>query len=284
MEILTFIQFRHRADNSLSKPKQKAAAEKLIATPGLATVVHADMVTAASGEKPVQFNIVAAGRHRHSLGTTRMLKIYGRANSINVRKVLWLCEELGLPFEREDWGRGYQPTSDAEFRRLSRFSVVPVVDDDGFLLRESNTIARYLAARYGAANGAADLYPEDIRARATIEAWMDWAATDVYTGLRPVYLGLHVKTPEFVGKSEIIDWGIGIWTRQMRTLDAEFEATGLPFVTGDRFTIADIPVGLVVNRWYGVDFTKPELPAVARYYARLSERPGYRMYGRNGTP
>ena len=213
-----------------------------------------------------------------------MLKIYGRANSINVRKVLWLCEEIGLPFEREDWGRGYQPTSDTAFQRLSRFGVVPVVDDDGFLLRESNTITRYLATRYGPANGAGDLYPEDIRARATIEAWMDWAATDVYTGLRPVYLGLHVKTPEFVGKSEIIDWGISVLVRQMRALDAEFAATGSPYVAGDRFTIADIPVGLVVNRWYGVEFAKPELPAVARYYERLSERPGYRMYGRNGTP
>lgn len=213
-----------------------------------------------------------------------MLKIYGRANSINVRKVLWLCEEIGLPFEREDWGRGYQPTSDTAFQRLSRFGVVPVVDDDGFLLRESNTITRYLATRYGPANGAGDLYPEDIRARATIEAWMDWAATDVYTGLRPVYLGLHVKTPEFVGKSEIIDWGISVLVRQMRALDAEFAATGSPYVAGDRFTIADIPVGLVVNRWYGVSFEKPDLPAVARYYSLLSERPGFRMYGRNGTP
>jgi glutathione S-transferase len=213
-----------------------------------------------------------------------MLTIYGRANSINVRKVLWLCKELGLPFVREDWGRGYQPTSDAAFQRLSRFGVVPVVDDDGFLLRESNTIVRYLAAKYGPSKGAADLYPSDLKTRATIEAWMDWAATDVYTGLRPVYLGLHVKTPEFVGQSEMIDWGRGVWVRQMRTLDAELTASGAPYIAGDAFTIADIPVGLVVNRWYGVDFEKPELPAVARYYERLSERPGYRLYGRNGTP
>ena len=213
-----------------------------------------------------------------------MLTIYGRANSINVRKVLWLCEEIGLPFAREDWGRGYQPTSDAAFQRLSRFGVVPVVDDDGYLLRESNTIVRYLAAKYATGKGAADLYPSDLKTRATIEAWMDWAATDVYTGLRPVYLGLHVKTPEFAGKSEIIDWGRGVWVRQMQALDAELTATGAPYIAGDEFTISDIPVGLVVNRWYGVDFEKPELPAVARYYERLSERPGYRLYGRNGTP
>jgi glutathione S-transferase len=209
-----------------------------------------------------------------------MLTIYGRANSINVRKVLWLCEEIGIPFVREDWGRGYRPTSDADFQQISRFGTVPVVDDDGFILRESNTILRYLAAKHR----SHDLYPEDIRARATIEAWMDWAATDIYTGLRPVYLGLHVKTPEFDGRTEIIDWGKSVWIRQMKVLDAELEASGTPYLAGTRFTIADIPAGLDVNRWYGVEFEKPELPAVRRYFERLSERPAYLKYGRNGTP
>lgn len=213
-----------------------------------------------------------------------MLTIYGRANSINVRKVLWLCEEIGLPYAREDWGRGYRPTSDPEFQRVSRFGVVPVIDDEGLVLRESNTIVRYLAAKYGRASGKADVYPAEPRARATIEAWMDWAATDIYTGLRPVYLGLHVKTPEFVGKSEIIEWGRGVWVRQMRLLDTELATSGAPYLCGDTFTIADIPAGLVVNRWYGVDFEKPELPAVARYYERLSDRPAYRRHGRNGMP
>lgn len=213
-----------------------------------------------------------------------MLKIYGRANSINVRKVLWLCEEIGLPFEQSDWGRGYRSTSDTEFQSLSHFGLVPVIDDDSFVLRESNAIVRYLAARYASQAGAADLFPEDIKVRATIDAWMDWSATNLFAGLRAVYLGLYVKTPEFVGKPEVVEWAQGAWSRQMQLLEHEFETTGAPYVTGDRFTLADIPIGLVVNRWYGIDFEKPALPAVARYYERLSERPGYRLYGRNGTP
>jgi glutathione S-transferase len=250
---------------------------------GLAVVARADMVTTREPEKT---RSVLYDRQPDPLSRNPkdrpMLKIYGRANSINVRKVLWLCEEIGLPFSREDWGRDYRPTSDPEFQRVSRFGVVPVVDDDGFVLRESNTIVRYLAAKYGQAR--AELYPADPGRRATIEAWMDWAATDVYTGLRPVYLGLHVKTPEFAGKSEIIEWGRNVWIRQMRCLDAELAATGAPYLCGGDFTVADIPAGLVVNRWYGVAFEKPELPAVARYYERLSERRGYRLYGRNGLP
>jgi glutathione S-transferase len=209
-----------------------------------------------------------------------MLKIYGRANSINVRKVLWLCEEMALPYTQEDWGRGHRPTSDAGFQGTSRFGLVPVIEDDGFVLRESNAIVRYLASRHR----RRDLYPEDIRARATIEAWMDWSATDLFSGLRPVFIGLHVKTPEFAGKPGAIEWGLWQWTRQMQLLDSELVSTGGPYVCGADFTLADIPIGLVVNRWYGLDFEKPELPAVGRYYEQLSTRPAFRLHGRNGTP
>ena len=91
-----------------------------------------------------------------------MLKVYGRANSINVRKVLWMLGELGLAYEREDWGRGYRPTDDPAFRDINPFGVVPVIDDGDFRLRESNTIVRYLADKHG----RADLYPEGSEQRA----------------------------------------------------------------------------------------------------------------------
>jgi glutathione S-transferase len=209
-----------------------------------------------------------------------MLKIYGRANGINIRKVLWLCEELSLRYEREDWGRGYRPTSEPEFQRVSHFGLVPVIEDDGFILRESNSILRYLATKHG----RRDLYPEDLRARATVDQWMDWGISDGFAGLRPVFLGLHAKTPEFVGKTELINWGIWHWTRELQKLDTDLARSGGPYVCGANFTLADIPAGMIVNRYLNLDFEKPALPAVARYYERLSERPGYRVYGRNGTP
>jgi glutathione S-transferase len=207
-----------------------------------------------------------------------MLKIYGRANSINVRKVLWMCHELGLEYAREDWGRGFRPTSEPEFQRVSRFGVVPVVDDDGFVLRESNTIVRYLASKHG----RADLYPTGLKERAAVESWMDWAATDLYQGIRPVFLGLVVKMAAF-SDPKLIDAGAAEWRRQMEMLEEELKSGG-PYVTGKSFTVADIPVGLVVNRWFSIAFDKPELPAVRAYYELLSGRPGYRAHGRNGTP
>lgn len=207
-----------------------------------------------------------------------MLKIYGRANSINVRKVLWAADEIGLPFTREDWGRGYRPTSDPEFLKLNPFGLVPVVDDEGVLLRESQSIVRYLAAKHG----RTDLYPTDLVERARVEAWMDYGHTDLYQGARAPFLGLVAKLPAFQD-AKLIESGIGDWTRQMTLLDGHL-AQGGRYLMGERFTLADIPAGLVVNRWFSIPFIKPELRALSAYYDRLAERPAYRAHGRNGSP
>lgn len=207
-----------------------------------------------------------------------MLKVYGRADSSNVRKVTWIADEIGIPYEREDWGRGYRSTEEPEFKRVSAFGVVPVIDDDGFVLRESNTILRYLCAKHS----RTDLYPSELQARALVESWMDWSSTDLYLGVRPVFLGLTIKAPAFQDP-KIIEMGISDWTRQMKRLDAHLAAHG-PYLAGGSFTLADVGTGIVVNRWFHVDFTKPELAAVAAYYDRLSTRTAYRTSVRNGTP
>jgi len=205
-----------------------------------------------------------------------MLKVYGRANSINVRKVLWMLDELGLKYEREDWGRGFRPTDDPVFRKINPVGVVPVIDDGDFRLRESNTIVRYLADK----RGRADLYAKDPQQRATIESWMDWASTEFAGGMRPVFHALVVKNPAF---ANMVESAAKEWGTQMRVLDEHLSANG-PHVLGKNFTIADIPVGLVVNRWFSIAFQKPEFKAVSAYYDRLAQRPPYKAHGRNGTP
>jgi glutathione S-transferase len=207
-----------------------------------------------------------------------MLRILGRANSFNVRKVLWTCDELGLAFEREDWGRGFRPTSDPEFLRLNPTGQVPVVIEEGRVMRESNAIIRYLAARH-----ESGLLPRDSAARQVVEQWMDWVAYDVTHALRGAFLGGQLReapwdNPWFVnqGRRDLVEL--------MRFLDAEFQAAG-PYVAGKSFSLADIPVGLVVNRWFSLrELERPRLPALADYYERLSERPAYLRHGRNGLP
>jgi glutathione S-transferase len=205
-----------------------------------------------------------------------MLKVYGRANSINVRKVLWMLGEVGLEYQREDWGRGFRPTDDPEFRKINPVGVVPVIDDGDFRLRESNSIVRYLADR----QGRADLYPTDLKQRATIQSWMDWASTECATGMRPVFHSLIVKNPAF---ATMVEGGIKDWSAQMRILDQHLAASG-PYLMGKSFTVADIPAGLVVNRWFSIPFQKPAFATVSTYYDRLAERPPYKAHGRNGTP
>ncbi|MBX3492593.1 MAG: glutathione S-transferase, partial [Parvibaculum sp.] len=112
-----------------------------------------------------------------------MLKICGHAGSINVRKVLWLCEELGLAFTREDWGGAFRSTAEPAFRAINPFGMVPVIKDEDFVLAESNAILRYLAA----SRGRDDLLPAEAKARARIEAWMDWQVSDFNNSWRAVF-------------------------------------------------------------------------------------------------
>jgi glutathione S-transferase len=207
-----------------------------------------------------------------------MLKIYGRANSINVRKVLWVADEIGIAYDREDWGRGYRPVTDPEYKRLNRFERVPTIDDDGFILRESNTIVRYLTTKHG----RTDLFPTDLQARFRVEAWMDWASNDLYEHIRPVVHALVFKTPGYEDP-EIAKKGAQNWGKAMQMLEDQLASSG-PFLMGDAFTIADIPAGLSVNRWFAIDFEKPAFPAISAYYDRLAERIPYQAHGRNGTP
>ena len=99
-----------------------------------------------------------------------MLKVWGRKNFINVQKVLWCCEELGLPYERIDAGGPFGLTRDPEYLARNPNALVPTISDDEFVLWESNAIVRYLATRHG--SGA--MWPEDLRERADAERWMDW--------------------------------------------------------------------------------------------------------------
>jgi glutathione S-transferase len=209
-----------------------------------------------------------------------MLKIYGRANSINVRKVLWTVDEIGIPYEREDWGRGFEPLTNPAFLAINALALIPAIDDDGFVLSESNTVIRYLAAKHG----RTDLLPADIKERASVERWMDWQAVDLTNALRAAFLGLVAKSP-VPGGDDAIQASLREWPKKMRMVEEQLKKAG-GYIAGPRFTLADVPIGLTVNRWFAapIPLERPDLPAVADYYERLSQRPAFMAHGRNGTP
>lgn len=213
-----------------------------------------------------------------------MLKILGKPTSINVRKLLWLCEELGLAYELEAWGSGFRDTHTPEFLALNPNAMVPVlIDTDvggaaGAVLWESNTICRYLAGQAG----RDDLLPREPLARARVEQWMDWQATDLNTAWRTPFLGLVRHSPAHQDAAALAA-AVASWNHMMTILDRQLQSTGA-WAAGEAFTLADIGLGLSVNRWFMTPMQRPSLAAVSAYYDRLTARPGYAAHGRNGTP
>lgn len=207
-----------------------------------------------------------------------MLTVLGKPSSINVRKVLWLCDELGLPVLNEPWGSGFRDTQVPEFLALNPNGLVPVLRDGDLVLWESNTICRYLAAR----EGRTDLLPADAAGRARIEQWMDWQATELNNAWRYAFMALVRRSAEHADAAAV-QASVRGWNRHMAILDRQLQATG-GFAAGAGFTLADIVLGLATHRWFSTPMERPALPAVAAYYERLTERPGFRAHGRNGQP
>ena len=207
------------------------------------------------------------------------LKVLGKTTSINVRKVLWTCAELGLPYDCEAWGSGIRSTDTPEFKALNPNAMVPVLLDGSFVLWESNTICRYLATAYG--NGT--LLPVDPRHRALVEQWMDWQATELNPAWRYAFMALVRKSADHADPVQV-DAGLGGWNDKMRLLEDQLRTAG-PYVTGATFTLADVVLGLSVNRWRLTPMDeRPVLPAVAAYVETLASRAACRLHCDNGVP
>lgn len=211
-----------------------------------------------------------------------MLKLLGKSPSINVRKVQWLCCELGLAYDHEEWGVGYRPTQKPAFLALNPNAMVPVLIDKDFVLWESNTICRYLASR----ERRLDLLPAAPRQRALVEQWMDWQATEFNNSWRYAFMGLVRKSAEHQDPHACAA-GVANWNRHMQILEGQLERTAA-YVAGLDFTLADIVIGLSAQRWLVAPIEqcapRPDLPAVRAYRETLLKRPGFRKHGANGEP
>jgi glutathione S-transferase len=194
------------------------------------------------------------------------LRIWGRPNSINVQKVVWTCEELGVPYDRTDAGGAFGIVGTPEYKAMNPNGVVPVIDDDGFILWESNAITRYLAAKHGAGT----LWPSDLRVRADADRWMDWQCTEYSPRMRLAFWNL-IRTPKEKQDAAAIEESRAGSEAMTAILDAAL--TGRRFVAGDRFTMGDIPVGVAVHRWLGMPMAREPRPALEAWYARVMARP-----------
>ncbi|WP_316356111.1 glutathione S-transferase family protein [Devosia sp.] len=193
-----------------------------------------------------------------------MLKVLGRVTSINVRKVLWALDELGLAYEREDWGLPLRDPKVPEFLALNPNGQVPVLIENGFVLWESNAILIYLAEREGA------LLPEQLELRALALQWLGWQASELNPPWGYAVNALIRKTPGYGDPAKIAE-SMTKWTAKMDILEGALRGSNTGYI-GAGFSIADIALGLSVHRWMSIPMDKKELPAVADYYERLLSR------------
>ncbi len=203
----------------------------------------------------------------------QQLTIWGRANSVNVQKVLWCLAELDLGYERIDAGMQFGKNNEAPYLAMNPNGRVPTLVDGDYVLWESNSIMRYLNLAYG--KGAA-IYPQDAKGRAAVDRWLDWTLSTLQPVDRPVFWGL-VRTPpekrDMAALQKDADAEAVVW----RVVEAQL--AGRRYIEGEQFTIADIALGAFARRWFGVEgVTKPKQPNMKNWFARISERPAFQKF------
>jgi glutathione S-transferase len=201
-----------------------------------------------------------------------MLKVWGRKTSINVQRVMWTVGELGIPHERIDAGGPFGGLDTPAFAKLNPNRLVPVINDNSFVLWESHAIVRYLAAQYGMGK----LAPTERKQRALANQWMEWANSTIYPDvILACFLGL-IRTPAKDRDAAGIEKAAMRAGENLSVLDAQLG--GRSYILGDQLTVADIANGSLMFRYFNLDIPRPQLPNVETWYQRLTKRKPYQEH------
>ena len=197
------------------------------------------------------------------------LQLWGRLSSLNVRKVVWAAQETGIAFTRSDAGMAYGVVKTPQYRAMNPNGLVPTLQDGQWVLWESNVIVRYLCACYAPTT----LYPQDLRHRFEAERWMDWQQTTFNPAGGTAFIQ-WIRTPAEQRDVQAIAKSVAATEPLLHLLNAHLERRA--YLAGDSFTMADIPLGCEMHRWFGLPQARPELPHLARWYVSLLARPASR--------
>lgn len=200
-----------------------------------------------------------------------MLTVWGRRNSTNVQKVMWTIGEIGMAYERHDVGGSFGGLDSEQFFQLNPNKLIPVLKDGKITIWESHAIVRYLAATYDKGG----IWPDEPSQRAHADQWMDWMHTTISEHFFIMWLGM-MFTPEAdrdMHKINAAAERLGkIWERlDLHLLDK-------PYITGEYFTVADIPLGIVYHRYHELNILRPEYTNILRWYGVLKRRRAYKEH------
>ena len=209
-----------------------------------------------------------SGRER--VADKQEITIWGRANSVNVQKVLWCLAELDLPYHRIDAGMQFGKNDQPEYLAMNPNGRIPTLVEGDYVLWESNSIMRYLNLAYG---GGSTIYPQAPKVRAGVDRWLDWTLSTLQPVGRPVFWAL-VRTPPEKRDMVQVQKDADAEAMQWRIVDTWL--ANRRFMEGDAFTIADVALGAFARRWFGVEgIAKPQLENLERWFALIATRPGY---------
>ena len=201
-----------------------------------------------------------------------MLTIYGRATSSNVQLVMWALGELGLAYERLDFGHVHGGLDTPDFLAMNPHGKIPVLKDGDLVIWESCAILRYLAAAYG----DAPFWPKGARERAVVDMWAEWGKNELAQGFTVPIFWPRVRTPAKDRDADAMQRAIMRFNGYLGKLAHQLE--GQLFVCGADFTAADITIGHLLYRWFAIDVPRDPNSLVEAYYARLTERPAYQEH------
>lgn len=197
------------------------------------------------------------------------MRLWGRKTSVNVQKVLWVLEELGLDYERLDAGGAFGGLDSREYVAMNPTRKVPTLQDGELVIWESNAVVRYLARAYGDGALAGETAVDIGRA----DMWMEWFQNNAYSDFIALFYQL-VRLPQAQRDPAKRDAAIASLATQFEILESRL--SDLPYVAGARLSMGDVPVGAALYRYYTMEFDRPDLPALAEYYERLARRDAYR--------
>lgn len=197
-----------------------------------------------------------------------MLTIWGRGNSSNVKKALWCAAELGLDYIHTNAGGSYGKVNQESYRSLNPNGLIPLLQDGDFALWESNTIVRYLAAKFG----QAPFYPQELQARAAAEKWMDWTTSTIAVPFRTLFLGMVRTLPDQRDMPQI-ETAIAELEQQFAIVEQTL--AGQPYLSGKEFGIGDIPLGSFIYTWFEMPIKRQPRPHLERWYQQLCTRLAY---------
>src|SRR6476469_3864326 len=194
-----------------------------------------------------------------------MIRVLGRATSGNVQKVLFLLEEIGLKYVREDYGRQFNNTSTEAYRKLNPNMKVQTLIDGELVSWESNTILRYLSALH-----APQLTGATPAEKTFVERWMDWMLASLNTPYVAVFKDAKKAAPErsadFAAQSADL-------VAQLKILDGHI--AGKQWFALDRFTLAEIALAPVVKRCLEFPIERPEFGDISRWMKAVEARPAF---------